>query len=146
MRQTYQLQGTWTGTCDTCQAMKDAEQLVKVQKVSHVYKPQEGFIKVYYSRTMAWICTECEKTCTPGAFDKSDLRILGALYIPRLVNDVIRPKRCNRCTGTSMVLDLVKRYTPVMGPAFILIQEGQICLWCVRHLDHFKLSYEGEGA
>ena len=146
MRQTYQLQGTWTGTCDVCQGMNDVVQLTKVQKDSYVYNPQEGYIKVYYNRTMAWICMECVEARASGASTKLDLRRAGALHIPSLVDDESRPKRCNKCKGTSQVLDLVKRYTPMMDPAFILIQEGQVCLWCVRHLDHFKLRYEREEA
>ena len=147
MRQAYFLPGIWTGTCDVCQERIDVVQLIKVQADSYVYKPLVGYIKVFYSRKMAWICTSCAESHQASTVCiNSDLVRTGAFGIPRMVDDESRPRFCSKCKGISQLLDTVKRYRPMPDPAYILIQEEQVCLWCARHLDHFKIQYEGEEA
>ena len=147
MSQSYFLPGVWTGTCDLCQERIDVSQLIKVQADSYVYKPFVGYIKVFYRRKMAWICTFCAETHQASSVHiESDLVRAGALCIPRMVEEEVPPGCCSRCKGTSQLLDSVKRYRPMPDPVYILIQEEQICLWCARHLDHFKIQYEGEEA
>ena len=147
MSQTYILPGMWTGTCDVCQERIDVAQLIQVQVDCYVYKPLEAHIKVFYCRKMAWICTLCAEShqastvCTNVGLVKT-----GALGIPRMVDDESRPGFCSKCKGISQLLDAIKRYKPMLESAYILIQEEQVCPWCARHFDHFKIQCEGEEA